>query len=93
MNYRRGLQCVYAVLTVACIAYAFMAIPSVYLKFWSVQPNQWADIAETLAPYQLRIIKAAQLAAIFFLPPLIGYAAIFLVIPWIYRGFRSANQI
>ena len=35
--------------------------------------------------------KSAWLASVLFLPPVLGYIAIFLVIPWIYRGFRSGT--
>jgi hypothetical protein len=93
MNYRRGLLRVYAVLTVAWIGYVFLVTPSEYLKFWSVQPSPLADIAETLAPNQLRIVKAIHLAVILFLPPLLGYAGIYLVIPRIFRGRRPGTQI
>lgn len=40
-----------------------------------------------------RLGKTAWLGEVLFGPPLLGYAAIFLVTPWIYRGFRSAKQI
>jgi len=176
MNYRRGLQRVYAVLTVGWIAVVLFALPSVRLKFWSVQPNDWTSVpgghlvvdpaevtsapsptpprgaikqiefegvihefpedftddeirkaltayapltpeqyqaalnagftpeqiiehektrkaATTLqAPFsESRTAKAAWLAGVLFLPPISGYAAIFLLIPWVYRGFRPAS--
>jgi hypothetical protein len=40
-----------------------------------------------------RMGKATWLTGVLFLPPIFGYTAIFLVIPWIYRGFRPVKQI
>jgi hypothetical protein len=171
MNYRRGFQRLYAVLTVAWVALLLFALPSDRLKFWSMQPNDWATVHgpwekdpalpdqsrygtvtpappkskfggipvdEPFKPPPLsseekptgkfvppplesegkpanvfeetaksgdwkiwtesgsdqppsRAQKGLWLAGALFGPPVFGYAAIFLVIPWVYRGFRPAS--
>jgi hypothetical protein len=37
--------------------------------------------------------KLLWIANVVVLPPLIGYVALFYVVPWIYRGFRPGTQI
>lgn len=172
MNYRRGLQRLYAVLTVAWVASLLFVLPSERLTFWIppidygrhsiVQPdapgtiptfeefktrrdattassssggagkdrtseierygsasdvpmppkgaipvpptaNGWTVVKEaSLTNSDVEKLDAANpaisglswvrkimwLAGILFLPPVAGYAAMFLIIPWIYRGFR-----
>jgi hypothetical protein len=150
MNYRRGLQRVYAVLTVAWVAVLLFALPADRLKFWSAteewgasdkpvgNPNDWTPVKETAIDYGSHSVaplppgailvdpsrvtpvapstltdadiqkldaakgvpfghspggKGVWLAGVLFLPPVAGYAAIFLLVPWVYRGFKPAKQI
>jgi hypothetical protein len=133
MNYRRGLQRIYAVLTVAWIAGALFVLPAERLNFRSIEqppevaafirdfgeaslwkaplgyerykPINLPDVlpaeffqrrdaavaaqerAEQSGP-RFRAAKALWLFGVLLLPPLLGYALLFGVIPWIYRGFR-----
>ena len=149
MNYRRGFQRVYAVLTVAWIGVLLLALPADRVKFWQKQQGEAsladvdlgksgiaitappstltdADIAardksptenappplpkgavplppgftpvpadsfvpDEPAAVESRTQKFLWLASVLFGPPLAGYAAIFMVIPWIFRGFRAGT--
>lgn len=51
--------------------------------------DQPTPAAQTFS--ESRTGKVMWLAGILLLPPAVGYATIFLLIPWIYRGFRPAN--
>jgi hypothetical protein len=129
MNYRCGLQRVYAVLTTAWIIALLFILPADRLKFW--QADQWETLADHAVPMsaaaaspqpkssgqpdidydalakraisetsqvkfaatpsswdQSRTHKFLWLMSFLMLPPAVGYAALFLVIPWVYRGFR-----
>jgi hypothetical protein len=44
-------------------------------------------------PVESRASKLLSLSGILFLPPAFGYALLFFVIPWIYRGFRQRRTI
>lgn len=71
---------------------------------WTEVPNDvWQDVAKNddwkiwaegdrSEPLSPRPQRALWLAAVLFAPPLLGYATIFLLIPWIYRGFRPATR-
>jgi len=190
MNYRRGLQRLYAVSTVAWVGVLLFALPADRLNFWSTQPSDWvtvhgpwekystektdytalaeqvrqnarlgqkvktvypgeyndlsdvdlgaaikakypsvseenlsadwfarnAPLSKTFDPDAFltkraidgavkanqftippvapsRIQRALWLAGVLLLPPACGYLIIFLVTPWIYRGFRPGTQI
>lgn len=127
MNYRRGFQRVYAVLTVVWIAASLIALPAHRLRFWEAPSLEGEKIQFEPLPGGMTIDELARkhgstvepaggttpdsfvqdeptftrtcigkslwLAGLLFLPPLAGYATIFLVIPWIYRGFRLGTQI
>lgn len=151
MNYRRGFQRVYTVLTVAWIGVYLFALPAERLRFWQapidydalpleygVDDSYAARARDTMAMptpppagyvldhsrawyearekanqgwsstddyavskqsppksnfTETRIGKTLWLASLLFAPPLIGYVAIFLVIPWIFRGFKAGTQI
>jgi len=48
---------------------------------------------EKFAPKEpSRIQRGIWLACVLVLPPVLGYAAIFLVSPWVYRGFRPVAR-
>ena len=90
-NYRRGLLRVYAVLSILWFAGALvLAITERPRDIFDVAASSgdaasgfFNEVArQTETPYwPLRI-------AITIVPPVIGYAALFLVAPWIARGFR-----
>ncbi|HSR07238.1 MAG TPA: hypothetical protein VLM42_08820 [Bryobacteraceae bacterium] len=139
MNYRRGFQRVYAVLTVVWIAGLILALPNYRVRFWQKQRGEASladvDLAKSgiatttkgdifdqidaerhKQPYDLpkgavpvdpngnggsfvpdepvatetRTEKFLWLAGVLFGPPIAGYAAIFLVVPWVFRGFRPS---
>ena len=104
MNYRRGLQRLYLVLAVAWVAGVLFVVPSGRWEPWhkKVDPKVWADLGvvpatpeevsfsdlKSIRDYRIEVwLWATGLA---FIPPLIGYAFLFLVAPWVYRGFHPA---
>jgi len=86
MNYRRGLQRIYVAVVVCWIAYiALLAGP-----LWAfIQKRDWPY----LAPSQVQLLRLVWFGAVLILPPAFGYAVIFVVIPWIFRGFKPGTQI
>lgn len=89
MNYRRGLQRVYAVLTAAWVVAVLLAV--IY-KGWQPQALfnggwEFADISLT-EEFRMGWIS---IAAISSGPPILGYLLFFHVLPWIFRGFRSTQ--
>lgn len=134
MNYRRGLQRFYLVLTLAWVIVLSVALPADRLNFWSASqrqnpatlPADWFEankpesgqrakdydalakkygrtveppsdsfVPDVAAPLSTpsRASRALWLARVLLLPPAFGYVTVFLVIPWVYRGFRSGTQI
>lgn len=83
-NYRRGLQRVYSVLVVVWIAVALTLV---------IAERSQTDIFDVAASGRsttdLQIRYWSQGLAAVFLPPVFGYFALFVVIPWIARGFRN----
>jgi hypothetical protein len=59
---------------------------------WAEVPNgDWQHETKSdnrPEPLSPRPGQALWLAGVLFVPPMLGYATIFLLIPWIYRGFR-----
>jgi hypothetical protein len=47
---------------------------------------------EELSP-NTRTVRTLWLAGILLMPPAVGYGVFFIVVPWIYRGFKPAKQI
>jgi hypothetical protein len=87
MNYRRGLLRVYVVGAVCWIVFIGMVAASRRTLLWAfIQQDDWPS----LEPGQVELLRLAWLGGLLFVPPAIGYAVIFILIPWIYRGFKSA---
>jgi hypothetical protein len=65
----------------------------------SSSPSDWQNVEPTRDSFipdepgftESRIGKSLWLLSLLFGPPVIGYAAIFLMIPWVYRGFRKTG--
>lgn len=149
MNYRRGLQRVYAVITVVWIAAWLFALPSYRLRFWvapvddsyatrvkeskgvpgilaplpegyvlehtiewekqnkakkqqdcfadnappATEPIRYSVIPNEPVFAESRTGKTLWLAAVLFGPPVTGYLGAFLIVPWVYRGFRPSPPI
>jgi len=120
MNYRRGLQRVYAVLSATWAIAVLFAVLSGHWQPWERFQIAETEIAPTSVefdPSELRPVpdvspeeflkqnprKTAKLADILpdpstwrriawtasaaSLPPIVGYSILFLVFPWVYRGF------
>ena len=98
MNYRRGLQRVYAVLTVAWVAIILLVVaPSFQFRRWSGAwestydhfPSSDPPTKIYLQQFGLLPLHSWLLAiGIALIPPLIGYWLWFHVSRWVYRGFR-----
>lgn len=107
MNYRRGFQRVYAVLTVVWAAAMLFAVLSDVWQPWysPILNGGWSSTED-----QLRIVRSEPLpgqtldsaqqvrrwlwaAGLSTLPPLLGYLILFYLVPWVYRGFRLGTQI
>jgi len=107
MTYRRGFQRVYALLTVAWIGLVLLTVLPGYWRPWlaasiwemDLRPNtpthsisvDEIDVPATAKlEVQTRRIWALGLSVI---PPLVLYLSLFLIAPWIIRGFRPGTQI
>ena len=75
MNYRRGLQRLYAVVAIAWIAFALIDGPWNGTLFNPLHMTP----AQTIIRFVIEVL----------LPPAFGYFLIFVVGTWVYRGFRS----
>jgi hypothetical protein len=104
MNFRRGFQRVYAVLTVAWVGVMLFVIPSHRLRFWTPDTDYDALLPPPPPGYTIisspdspkitgagRVEKSVWLFEVMALPPIAGYLLIFLVAPWIYRGFQGTS--
>ena len=117
MNYRRGLQRVYVVLTaiwMACVLFTVLTgrwepWRKATTDFTPPPPDSWQGPAPVISPEEFLKKKTARLEdvdeaatrqlmmrqrfgcafAIAIAPPLFAYLALFFVVPWVYRGFRS----
>ena len=114
MNYRRGLQRLYAALTVAWVSAMLLTLPPDRIKAWSV-PSNGPSPTEFLGferdhpmryavdlflinnlpnpSWNSRLQKFTWLICILAVPPVLGYAILFGVAPWVYRGFKPATHI
>ncbi len=129
MNYRRGFQRIYAVLTVAWIVAVLLILPPDRWNFWrtwdafdelelhpcvgpcsaeelkqpwiaaildrearlAIQPK-WKTFGEYITlsvPVESRVQRFLWLFGLLVLPPAMGYAVLFLLAPWIFRGFKQ----
>lgn len=113
MNYRRGLQRAYMVLTVAWIAGVMSTVLTGHWEPWHrfEQQNGWSVVSETpiVSPEQffgkarLSDIDEAETQRMMLhqrigwafgvsvIPTLAVYLTLFLVAPWVYRGFRPSS--
>jgi hypothetical protein len=79
LNYRRGLVRTYIVLAALWIAAIFID---------AVAERPKADIFDVAAGGPSGSGYWIPHIAVALLPPTIGYVALFLIVPWIARGFR-----
>jgi hypothetical protein len=103
MNYRRGLQRVYAALTIAWIvATLLIAVRDrpTHTDWIEVPPK--GDVFDQVAaeykrdhqpPTREELVRYCGIQGVFvFGPPVAGYLLFFGVVPWIYRGFKPGTQ-
>ena len=107
MNYRRGLQRLYAVLTVAWIALVLFTVlpgrwrPWLAFSQWQSELHPYTQggtgsLEDIDLPATARLeIHTRRLWAVGLSigPPLIAYLLLFYVAPWLYHGFRSGTHI
>ena len=118
MNYRRGSQRLYVVMTGAWIGLLLLALPSYRVRFWvapidygkyGVVTTPTGDWFKDNAPKSIvtqnpdsfepdpptisdsRVGKALWLLVVTLGPPAMGYIVVFVVVPWIFRGFRGTQ--
>jgi hypothetical protein len=90
MNYRRGLQRGYAVIAICWIACIAILAATARTPLWAfIQESDWPN----LQPGQVQLLRLAWLGGLLVLPPAFGYVVIFVVMPWIFRGFKPGTQI
>ena len=129
MNYRRGLQRIYAVLAIMWVATLLYVLPSERLKFWQRTSGSLAPVYEgpnasgvanvieipassrderqykfTMTDGKIYVVttedaiaerpigKFAWLVAWLFAPLICTYGLLFIVFPWVFRGFRPAKH-
>ena len=100
---RRGLQRLYAVLAAVWVAAILSAVFYGQWQPWhktfdpkdlaelGIVPDptpQAVDISELKPLPDPRIETWSWALGLAFVPPLVGYAFMFIVTPWVYRGFR-----
>jgi hypothetical protein len=103
MNYRRGLQRLYAVLTVAWVAAILLVVaPSPRFREW--QSGGWSNTYDFTGnsdpPTEVYLHKVRLLSwqgwllaiGMALIPPLTGYWLSFTVSRWVYRGFRPPTK-
>jgi hypothetical protein len=92
MNYRRGLQRIYAVLTVTWIVGALWVV----FSGRSLPPwlGSWAAVRSLTDLVTVNPLVGWSLAVwlwaigLSMFPPVLFYVILFYVVPWIYRGFK-----
>ena len=100
LNYKRGLLRLYAALSVLWIAVVLVvavrdsgwiplsSYPDSFVTDSPATPTKKPDIFDAITDHPVRDYWVSR-TSVMLLPPALGYAVLFLVMPWIGRGFKN----
>jgi hypothetical protein len=97
LNYRRGFQRLYAAMTVTWIAFTLFMVPSGRWEPWRATERPPQDALDRLIatvppdPHWLATTRWTWAAGLSVGVPLGSYALLFLIAPWVTRGFRPVK--